>query len=425
MTMTRENGSFARLAVRGLRALTAMALVSGISACNLLDDALDVEAPSQVPASLLDDPEFADLLVSGVVADFECAFGSFIMNSALLGDELYDATFTANRWPVPSRQVQPSDSRYSTFGCENLGAYTPISTSRWSADNALSKLEAWTDAEVADRQQLIATAAAYSGYAHIMLGELFCTAAIDLSAELSSEDVFTRAEERFTRAIEAAQAAGDQDLLNMARVGRARVRLSLGNLQGAAQDAQLVPIGFEYLASASTISARRRNRVNEETRFSIVSVKEPYRDLTVDGVADVRVPVVDAGRNGSDAQTPLFQQQKYTDDSDPLPIATWREAQLIIAEALGGAAATDAINAIRDFYDLPAFAGTPTAEQILEERRRTLFLEGHRIWDIRRFDLPLFPAAGTPFSKGGQYQDLNCLPLPDVERASNPNLPRS
>ncbi|MGH7507033.1 MAG: RagB/SusD family nutrient uptake outer membrane protein [Longimicrobiales bacterium] len=425
MTKQREAVPFARRAVRGLRATGAVILAGWLSACNVLDDALDVEAPSQVPAAQLEDPRYATLLVQGAVGDFECALGASIVTGGLLGDELYDATFTANRWPVPSRTLLPSDSRYSTSSCAALGVYAPMSTARWAADNALLKLEAWTDAEVPDRQEKIATTAAYSGYAHTLLGELFCTMAIDLSAELQPADVFQRAEERFTRAMEAAQAAGNQDLLNLARVGRARVRLSLGNDAGAIEDAQAVPQGFVWNASASSIADRRRNRLSEEQRDGEISVKEPFRNLTVAGEPDPRVPVVDAGRNGQDAQTPLFLQQKYTDDAQPIPIATWREAQLILAEAQGGQAAVDAINRLRAFHGLAPYAGGSASEieaQVREERRRELFLEGHRLWDIRRFDLPLFPAIGTEFPKGGVYGDANCLPLPDVERVSNPNL---
>jgi hypothetical protein len=425
MTMQRKEVICARAAVRGLGTAVALVLALGSAACNVLDEALEVDTPSQVPAETLDDPALAHLLVSGLIADFDCALGAFVVTGGLLGDELHDATFTANRWPVPSRQVQASDSRYSTFGCTTLGVYTPISTARWSADNALTQLEAWSDAEVVDRQQKLATAAAYAGYSHILLAEMFCTAAVDLGPELSPADIFERAETRFTRAIEAAQAAGDEEILNMARVGRARTRLALGNTAGAAEDAQAVPAGFERVATASEVSDRRRNRVAQETRLNTVSVKEPYRDLTVDGQPDARVTVLDLERKGPDAQTDLWQQQKYTSDGQSLPVATWREAQLIIAEAQGGQAAVDAINVLRDFHGLPAYAGGSEAEiatQVREERRRELFLEGHRLWDIRRFDLPLFPETGTPFSKGGQYQSARCLPLPDVERASNPNL---
>ncbi|MBA2458981.1 MAG: RagB/SusD family nutrient uptake outer membrane protein [Gemmatimonadales bacterium] len=60
--------------------------------------------------------------------------------------------------------------------------------------------------------------------------------------------------------------------------------------------------------------------------------------------------------------------------------------------------------------------------QIIEERRRELFLEGHRLGDIIRYGLPLFPAPGTPFYVGGEFGTQVCFPLPAVERDNNPNI---
>jgi hypothetical protein len=110
----------------------------------------------------------------------------------------------------------------------------------------------------------------------------------------------------------------------------------------------------------------------------------------------------------------------YVDRRDP----PGEEEQLILAEAQGGQAAVDAINRVRAAHNLPAYTGgtANVAAQIREERQRELFLEGSRLWDMRRFDVALFPATGTPFPKGGVYGDARCLPLPDVERANNPNL---
>ena len=114
---------------------------------------------------------------------------------------------------------------------------------------------------------------------------------------------------------------------------------------------------------------------------------------------------------------------------DPIPIARWEEAQLIIAEVAGGATALAIIDALHAQAGLPSFSGTnPTATQItdhimLEERRRELFLESHHLYDMRRFDLPFLPPAGTPYpDKGGFYGTATCFPLPDVERDNNPNL---
>ena len=60
--------------------------------------------------------------------------------------------------------------------------------------------------------------------------------------------------------------------------------------------------------------------------------------------------------------------------------------------------------------------------QIIEERRREFFLEGHRLGDLRRYNLPFLPAPGAPYGPGGTYGNQTCFPLPDVERINNPNI---
>jgi hypothetical protein len=66
-----------------------------------------------------------------------------------------------------------------------------------------------------------------------------------------------------------------------------------------------------------------------------------------------------------------------------------------------------------------------SARHVIEERRRELFLEGHRFFDIRRLNLPLDPAPGTAYRKGGLYGENRCFPLPDVERFNNPSFPKA
>lgn len=399
------------------------------SACS---DILNVDAPTQVAADQLDNPVHANLLVQGVIGDFDCALGSYVVAQGLLGDELHDGTFTASRWPTPSRTLSGTEV-YGTNSCVGLGVYTPLSTARWTADDALRKLEGWTDAEVAGRTQKIGVVAAYSGYAHVLLGEGMCSVAFDVGPEQQPAEAFARAEERFTRAITAATAAGDDETLNMARVGRARARLNMGNTAGAAADAALVPAGFVKASVRSDLDARSRNRIAAESPWSngsgvagaSTSVKEPYRNLTVGGVADPRVPVTDRNGTTGDAITANWRQDKYQSPSAPVPIATYDEAQLIVAEVEGGQTAVNIINALRAEHGLPVFSSTDATtirNQVLEERRRELFLEGQRLGDIRRLNLPLFPETGTPYNKGGTYGDARCFPLPDVERRNNPNL---
>lgn len=409
------------------RGALVLAIALQLPACDALDNALDVEAPSRIPAAGLEDPSRANLLLNGAIADFDCAFGAYVVVSGLVGEELIDATQTAGRWPYDRREVLPTDATYQSSSCIAIGIYTPLATARFSADNILAKLEGWTDAQVPNRASMIATAAAYSGYAHLLIGEAFCTAAIDLSPELQRNDIWTRAEAKFTRAIEAARAAGNRDILNMALVGRARTRLNLGNRAGAAADARQVERNYVRNATASTVSSRRENRVfAQNNQGQLVSVGPAYRNLTFGGMADPRVRVTDTGRTAAEG-TRIWVQNKYSGLAASLPIATYDEAQLIVAEVEGGQTAVNIINAFHTRAGLGAFTSTDPAairQQVIEERRRELFLEGHHLGDIARYNLPLNPAPGIPFSKGGTYGDQRCLPLPDVERLNNPNITR-
>jgi hypothetical protein len=395
---------------------------AALSGCDALDKLLEIETPAIIPASKLEGPESANMLLVGASSDFEYAYSRHILQGGYMGGEVHDATSTAARWVVPTRIVTDIDPQYRDQ------SYIPLSTARWSADNVLKLLQGWTDAQVPDRQTKIASAAVFSGFSMVMLAEAYCSLAIDLSPEIQPSAVFQMAEQRFTTAITAGQAAGSgaAKWLNAAYVGRARARLNLGNAAGAAADAALVPVGFRIDATYSAANARRYNQVYEETRTGAFSVAEPFHDLTVDGKADPRVPVINQNRKGQDALTTLWNQQLYLARESPIPYARWEEAQLIIAEALGGTTAVGIINNLRSRRGLPAtYAGGTAAEikaEVVKERSRELFLQGHRLGDLRRYNLPLFPPVGLAYPKGGTYGDFRCFPLPMVEKVANPNI---
>jgi hypothetical protein len=405
-------------------------LLAGLAACNL-DDVLSVEAPSRVLPSDLENPANARVIVNGVVADFECAFGAYVTVGGTIGEELHDSSIASQWWALDRRSFGPTGSIYSTAGCTGTsgGVYVPLSTARWQADNALRLLEGWTDEQVPGRSALLARAAAYGGYSYLLLGESMCSAAIDGGPEVSREQLFELAEQRFASAIAAAQAASNDTLLTLAYAGRARARLNLGQLAEAASDARQVPPGFVFNATFTANDPQRENQVYvANVRSLLVTVDDMYRTLSFAGVPDPRVQVTDGGRNGGDQETRMYFQTKYAGTGAPIPLARYEEAQLIIAEAEGGQVAVDIINELHDRAGLPRFASTDAAEiqqQIIYERRAELFLESQHLGDLIRYDLPLQPAAGTPYQrqKGGTYGGQLCLPLPDVERYNNPNIP--
>lgn len=406
----------------------AAMLAAGLGACTL-----DVPAPSQVAADELDFPANANLIVSSVQADFECALAHYISTTSLFGNEFLIAGFFSNQKEVDKRTVFPSNSSYTSVTCSSGveligGLYKPLATARWQADNALKLLEGWTDAEVADRQQLIATSAAYAGYSLVLLGESMCSAAIDVGPELSPAQLFQEAEQRFTKGLAAAQSVGSSDLRNWNLVGRARARLRQSKLAEASTDAQQVPISFVKTATYSADSPRRENLVwvhGQRSRW--ITVDPSYRGLTFGGMPDPRVPVLDANAVGHNGTSPLWITTKYSSNAAPIPFATGVEARLIVAEAAGGQVAVGIINELHDRVGLPPFASSDPTEirdQILEERKREFFVDGHHLGDLRQYSIPFTPAPGTPFiDLGGVYGDQTCFPLPDIERANNPNIP--
>jgi starch-binding outer membrane protein, SusD/RagB family len=411
------------------------ALGLALAACNDITS-LDQEAPSRIGADDLERPENAQLLVASGVGDFECALANYVVAAGLVGDELANANLINRVWDYDRRTILPTNSVYSTQICGNdPTVYTVLSTARFDGDHALQLLDGWTDEQVPGRTGLIATAATYAGYSLVLLGEGMCSAAIDVGPELTPAQVLAEAESRFTRAIDAATASGDDETLTLARLGRARARLDVGNKTEAGADASQVPAGFVVNATYSNAKPSRQNVVyNFLAQLLAATVDVPFRDVTFEGVADPRVSVVDAGIAGADAVTEIFLPTKYSGFDSPIPVGRWEEAQLILAEAdlaAGDAgSAVDIINTLHANAGLPAYGGGTPEEvmaQLIDERRRELFLEGQRLGDIIRYGLPLFPAPGTPFPTGGSvsgsYGTQVCFPLPTVERSNNPNIP--
>ena len=427
-----------------MRLRTVVLVMLAATACNFFE----VEAPDRVPASNLDDPTRAPLLVQSAIADFECALNTYIVATGLLTDELYSSTpFNGNAWDLHNITAGAtffaiSDcAAYASGPAYNIGLYTPLSTARYDADFAFGRIQAFDPLMVTGRDTLLALAAAYAGYSYTLFGEGFCQAAFDRGPALAPLQVLQRAEQRFDTALAYAGAANADGIVNLARVGQARARLdiattadSLGDATLAAQEraaaaaeARLVPPGFVRTATRVGGYARLENAIYVMNYASEhVSVDPRFRNLTVGGVPDPRVQAVYAGHNGNDGVTPLWYQLKYTARSSPIVLASWVEAQLIIAEAEGGQSAVDRINALRSRLTpplplYPASGDSATImKQLIEERRRELFLDGHRLGDRLRFHLPWEKGLNN---KGGTYRSTTCLPLPTVETDNNDSIP--
>lgn len=400
---------------------------------------LEVESASRLPADEIRTPGNAPILVDGAQADFECALANYIVAGGQVGDELDHRGGGSVTQGYDRRDYIPADRWYAVFPCESgpgsqdaISVYAPLQTARSAASEAEKLLSDWIDEQVPDRTALIARAAAFAGYGTLLLGEGFCSMALDLGPEISRSEVFEVAEQAFTRALEAATSAGTTDLHRLAQVGRARARLNLADFTGALADARELPEGFRFEGRYSGAAARTENQVFvSNNRSRNVSIGRHYHDMEFQGVPDPRVRVRNDGPVvPGDPDSVWVQDGLYVSESSPILIATWEEAQLIIAEAeLETGNLHEAVNALNRLHanaGLPAFSSSDPdeiREHLIEERRRVLFLQGQHLNDLIRFNLPLLPPPGTPHRGGGEYGTMTCLPLPDVERANNPNIP--
>lgn len=424
-TLTPKQGPFGRR--RMVPSFLAFAVVAGLAGC---DGLLDVDLPGQLPAEAIADPSMADVLINSVQADFECAVSNFAAFTSLYTDEMQSSSSFGPSVELIDLRL-PTILNGSGGGCTGStnstpgGWYLPLQTARVQARDAFEIISGHADNAVTNKTLKLAMAAMYEGFSLAFLGEGFCEMSIDEGPTMATTAVLALAEGRFSEAITLAQQAGGGNILNAALVGRARARLGQGKAAEAAADAEMVPDGFIYYAQFDDAPGRRTNRVqtvNQVTRH--MSVDPVFRNLTVGGVPDPRVDVLDAGFPGSDGSTALWITNKYPSPAADIPMAKWEEAQLIIAEARGGQEAVAAINRIRDVYGLPHFASSDAAAiraEILEERRRVMFLEGRRIGDLVMYPELSFQTGLT--HKGNSYNDdLQCLRLPNAEVDNNPNI---
>jgi len=401
--------------------VAALSILVSVAAC---DNLLVVDLPGSVEGEDLDNPALAETLVNSALGQFECAYTSYVASTGILANEYINASswLNVNTWGWRGLELHEiTGTCPSGRDATGLGAYAPLQQARYVAEEGIRLIGGFPDDQVAAKSQKLGLLEGYAGFSYVLLGEGFCEMAIDQGPLMMPEEVFAVAEERFTSAISHAEAAGDEDLRLLATAGRARTRLNLGDLSGAAADADQIPEGFVWYAEYSTVDGRRENRLyNLNHRNRVLSVEpEAYGNLELSGVRDSRVPVTESGLVGHDGVTEHWFQDKYPTPDSPIPMASWEEAQLIIAEARPSDALA-AINRLRTSQDLPAYepSGDHLAD-VLEERRRQLFSEGHRLNDMLRHDLS-FPEGFN--HKGQAWGPVTCMPLPLQERQNNPNI---
>lgn len=438
---------------RGVRAaLAALALVlaGGTAACN---DFLQVENPGAVEEPNLNNPDYINLMINGVMGEFQPAYSLGTYYTSVFTDELRNHhTFPEERL-IDLRQVSPENGTYGTL------VYNTMHRARFLADSFSTRVNVILG-DSANRNLPLAKMQAYGGYTYVMLGEWLCEIPINLGVPNTPDQVFAMAVTRFDNAIAVANAvkaytgstavqrAGADSVINLARVGAARAYLNLGNKPKAVEYAAQVPDNFEYRSYYSENSSRENNAwygrmsTGASGSNSASLTNTPFEALA----GDPRVPrpaaterVMDATNAFIPNSPPSFSTYNGTaagadfSRAASMRIASGLEARYIVAEATGPTAATIAfVEGRRTGFGAAAEAGTTatTAENFLanlmDQRRRDFYLDGHRLGDLRRYiklyNLNLFPTGAYPGSSSGEtYGSQTCFPVTAAEMNGNPN----
>ncbi len=434
------------------------ALTLALGACDF-DKILEVDLPGDVTEPDLGDPALAQTLALGVQADFECGLVDYIWYAGFWYSEFLNAT-TGRPNALMELRAQLVDVYADPCASGTGPVYGPLMTPRLQAVRAKSIFAGYEAGTVPNQSELLASISLYQGYAEQLMGEYHCgVVVLDLEQYPeggplgSREDAWERAILLFDEAI----AGGTSDVRNAAYVGRARANLNLGNMSQVVADANQVPVGFEFVATYGETPNRRTNKVAAINRFDNNLLPHRYygypgeSHMTISaegeatwldqggGIVDPRVELSydpSGALEGRIGTFPHRWQHKYHERSDPIPFATWREAQLMIAEAVGGERAVEIINLLRtnpaglpmridaSAWPLPTadyLAGASDAdimEAVREERRRELFAQGTRGGDKLRWNEPW----ELENEYGFALENGRPLPISFLEVASNPSV---
>lgn len=407
----------------------ALAACFALAACGSI---LDVESAGRIEDDDLNDPDAVPGIVVGISSDLMEAYDATLDDVSLAALELWHGG-SYDYADIPRGIITPEDVN---------GEWAEMQQARWVAEQGIMRIagmEAFADQF--EDSPFVARAYLLAGLSNRLLGESVCTTAIDGGPELPNTEHFVRADSLFTRAIQIGTAAGDEDIVAAAYGGRASVRAWQGQWAAAAQDAQQVPSDFAYMVLFGT---EDDNDIHFETysRPEYTVWNTEFEDHPDDPRAPWHIFYLTDGsvRPSANGADPFYQQEKYDETGADVPAVKGTEMLLLRAEAAlvqnpnatGIAEAVGLMNSARDEFGMTPLSPTPATldeawDALFYERGATLWMEGRRLWDFRRWWENTGPAhndwrqSASPDPQGTTLRDV-CIPISENERRANPNF---
>jgi hypothetical protein len=405
----------------------AATLTASLTACDL--NFFDVENPNVIDAASVDPVADGTIFSRSAFQSFARAFGNgFIVYSAWFTNEMWVGDTFPTRNEYGRRLI---DDR-NTSSTNDL--WNPLTQAIAQGEQVLEIL----DGE-AGQELNLARGAMTSAFGLVLQGEAFCEGTMrgpggEPGQLMTPTQLLETAVDRFDRAIGYATAATGTEattILNASKVGKGRALLQLGRGAEAASAVAGVSSSFEFLVPYVDDAGNRTRLGNGVYFYSAGGSRESlvvpphYREMN-----DPRVTFWDSGRNAQDGVTRFWSQSKYESWASGIRLASGLEARYIEVEAGGSAAAMLAFvnerRAAGNQDPINTTDATALLAELMAQRSRDFWLEGHRLGDWRRNpnSVPDILEPGDNYYKPevGTVSNQTCMPLPFAERNANPNI---
>ena len=403
--------------MRTFATATAFAALLALAACDFT-----VENPGPVRDDFLNDPGTFPALVEGMERALGEALNWIAYTGGAISQEISPAGSIGNFGITPAQKTGRLNAN------DNDTHWNNAQEARWIAESGIERMREQLGGAF-DTTALAAEGLIWSGFANRLLGENMCEAVIDSGAAEPNRVSFERAEADFTEALDVARTVESTELENIALAGRASVRVSLGDWEGATADAVVVPEDLVFAMPYFDIEQDQYNRIfwaNANQPYRAHSVVDTHYEDYYTETDDPRVawgfnPDVPVGDVG---EVQWLYQLKYDTRTSAIPLVTGTEMQLILAEAAlrdgNWQEALQIINDVRAEADVAPWSASNPDEawtRLKRERGIVLWLEARRLGDLRRWT-----EEGTP----GEMEDMDgrdlCFPIGQTEIETNTNL---
>lgn len=419
--------------------LTGIVILSlGLLSCNILD----VDNPNSLIEEDLNNPAAAPAIANGAEATLSRALGNLLAPYSTVTDEL-TWIGTRDAW-LQLNQGETTDPLNEFVD----GAYTSINEARWTADNAIRRLESFRESGTLQQPLPLVRSYFYGAIVYLKIADSFDNFVISDRQEAGEpigknnlHQLIDKAIEYAGQGLELAAAGSEWEARLLAVKARGlyskalweKLNPQVNTEQPFVQSAEAVVAAEEALAAigagsdwryqivvtSETPSNNLAFQVNErlELRIGDAFIR-PTSDNTraeavilLDPIDEIPAPFL---VREIEEFTTANEYADYT-------VLSARELYLIIAEDAAArqddATFENAINNLRNLDGLTEYSGQISMEELLiHSRQVNLFLQGQRLADLYRFN------QSSPQWSSARVNSGAFFPITISEITSNPNV---